>query len=775
MRKLMMHSCFLGFLMVLLSSCKMDLYTSEYNDLNITNPTTSEKEVTFSGAAPAFVKASKATSASAVTVSWYSVEGAEYYEIARADSADGTYAILPETSSTTTLIDTYSLEKGKQYWYKVRGRTYNRTGEWSRVTRGSLLSITKPSASKGTYSGRIELTWDEVPDVYGYAIYENNQPYFNTSMEPVDTIHATGQDTALYRYEVSDEEAGESLYFAIRAISNNGSTQSDISVNTMGYSLVMGAPTKPEDVTAEQGVSPASSGKNSIKLKWKKDDYNYDYLIYRSAASTSDLRIYPSSSSVVASKDGLTVEDGYYIYTDNNSVTEGTRYTYTIIAAYDPDGSGTYVKGSPATVDGYLLSNPTDAKISLSRGTSGEPVQTITFTQPVGLDTQAARNAHAGWQYIIKASSIDGYSTDTTYQNIGSDDTFTWSYTGSTYQVFSVGVTNGSKETSPVSGLMVDAPGMPDGFSVSANEWASGMTANDHGIYPIRISWNGSNIISQYQIQRYAEGATINDDSIPLETLTYTVDSDMDVEGTRLTVDDAFASADAGEKYTYRVRCTDILGKTGKWSATVTGYGAITPKRLIHFWYIYAFKPFDSTTNGYLPASITNSFYRDFNLRSYWSPSNDGTIGWMVAQGKRSSLSDQMAALGSDTMACHYAHGRHKGSDHTSDGNNEDTTNFGTVYYTASTEGVGGQIYFTYSDFGELPWMYTSGKYEMHVDASGTGSAKSSGLSVKGMYPATVLLSNISVKSKDFVGNFVVVMSDGQPNGSVDSSVSANL
>ena len=63
----------------------------------------------------------------------------------------------------------------------------------------------------------------------------------------------------------------------------------------------------------------------------------------------------------------------------------------------------------------------------------------------------------------------------------------------------------------------------------------------------------------------------------------------------------------------------------------------------------------------------------------------------------------------------------------------------------------------------------------MHVDASGTGSAKSSGLSVKGMYPATVLLSNISVKSKDFVGNFVVVMSDGQPNGSVDSSVSANL
>lgn len=79
---------------------------------------------------------------------------------------------------------------------------------------------------------------------------------------------------------------------------------------------------------------------------------------------------------------------------------------------------------------------------------------------------------------------------------------------------------------------------------------------------------------------------------------------------------------------------------------------------------------------------------------------------------------------------------------------------------------------FTYKDFGELDWICTEdGYFEMHVDTSGTGSAKGVSFKVGGMYSATIGSASLSVQSKAFIGNYSVKMGDGQGTVSVPSSI----
>ena len=70
--------------------------------------------------------------------------------------------------------------------------------------------------------------------------------------------------------------------------------------------------------------------------------------------------------------------------------------------------------------------------------------------------------------------------------------------------------------------------------------------------------------------------------------------------------------------------------------------------------------------------------------------------------------------------------------------------------YSDLKEGAEGAIYFTYSSLN----LYLNASYEMHVNASGSGSASSStgGLTICGIYPALISLEKISVSNKAFKG-----------------------
>ena len=54
--------------------------------------------------------------------------------------------------------------------------------------------------------------------------------------------------------------------------------------------------------------------------------------------------------------------------------------------------------------------------------------------------------------------------------------------------------------------------------------------------------------------------------------------------------------------------------------------------------------------------------------------------------------------------------------------------------------------------------MWVNGRYEMHVDSGGNGSAASgsNGFDVYGMYPGHIGLGNIRVASKAFAGSYTI-------------------
>lgn len=78
-----------------------------------------------STATPTFTKPTGVSAASAsattVRVSWNLLDGAQYYQVYRATSADGKYALLGTYDSTTKSSISRSLVTGKKYYYKVRG------------------------------------------------------------------------------------------------------------------------------------------------------------------------------------------------------------------------------------------------------------------------------------------------------------------------------------------------------------------------------------------------------------------------------------------------------------------------------------------------------------------------------------------------------------------------------------------------------------------------------------------------------------------------------
>lgn len=96
----------------------------------------------------------------------------------------------------------------------------------------------------------------------------------------------------------------------------------------------------------------------------------------------------------------------------------------------------------------------------------------------------------------------------------------------------------------------------------------------------------------------------------------------------------------------------------------------------------------------------------------------------------------------------------------------------GEIKYSANAAGIGGHVVFTFTDFGEKTFMSTTGSYSMDVDTGGTGSCTGS-ITVKGMYPAKIGFGNISVSSQKFVGTYTVTQ-DGRNSEEVSPNQQVN-
>ncbi len=724
---------------VLLSvSCRWDIWSSSVIDYSKGTGTISTS-LNFTGDAPKYTSATKAVYADRIVVTWNKVNGADFYEIYRKmDDETSEWKKLQANAVDTTSYEDTDVTAGVTYMYKVRARSFSNLsllGNYSETVYGSVL--TSPisfTASQGDDIKSIRLTWSKVDNVKGYKIYWSTTGYGGTWSQVIPS------DLQVYDYTYSSNmtEAsfvpakayrGAYIYFYIVSISESG-VKSGESSQRIGYTRVEGAPSAAKNFTATRGTST-----DTITLTWdamypgNDDTRSYDWDIYRSAEGESETLIYSTKNG----DPQPTVIEGKMTYSDSTSLKEGTEYTYKIIAIGDvtqEDGTTTEANGTPASASGFLLSPPEEitSKTLTATGFS------FTFRDAIGAEenpswfyTVLGRKDSSDIWHELEAYSIIPVSSDGEY-------TFTTTYDVNategeeSYEYFSVRTNSGFissrsyADAVDSNGFCVPRPTTPDGFNAGDNMVYSGDSAVN-GLYPVSITLSSDTTAVTYDVRVWHSEVT-DTTSAPDEEYTGVTIRKLDNNTNILKIN---SRTPIGTKYYYAVKGKDSLRREGEWSKVNSGYSAITGATLIKYMQIYCLKPWEHIDTKYL----TSDYPYPYDINTKWKNS---AIYGKIKQAGTGSLSDGITENS-------YFHN-------------------GTVKYSAVVQGVGGRVSFAYNKFGEVEWMNTTGSYTMNVSMSGSGDA-TGGFTIKGWYPATIGMTNISVSEQKFVGTYTVTQSNG--------------
>lgn len=173
--------------------------------------------------APTNVLATDGTYSDKVRVTWNSVPDATFYEVFRADSSSGTKSQL--TITTGTSHDNNTGTAGRTYYYWVRSGNSNGHSAFSSYNTG-WRAIPVPSnvqASDGTYSDKVQVTWNSVPDATYYQVWRSD------SSGGAKYFLRTSTSTTYYD---TNATTGRTYYYWVKACSNRCSY---FSFYDMGY------------------------------------------------------------------------------------------------------------------------------------------------------------------------------------------------------------------------------------------------------------------------------------------------------------------------------------------------------------------------------------------------------------------------------------------------------------------------------------------------------------------------------------------------------------
>ncbi len=749
---------------MLFPSCRWDIWGSKPSDYGVGTGTIGSSYL-YNGETPQFVKATQARYSDKIQLSWNAVTGADYYEVTRAETPSPTTPadelswkrLLEAPMGITALTDT-DVVAGKTYAYRVRARSLalkTLVGDYSQPVIGWLLSApVEFAASQGTSSQSIDLSWSQVNNIQGYRIYYSNTGYSNwqvaipKGLEVYDYIFSP--NVLSFSFSPDASLLGQSIYFYIQCVSKSGDVSKE-SIQRLGYTYVQGAPAAPQNFVASRGDSPSE-----IVLSWKTQfgtgtsgaREDYDWEVYRKAEGLSEKKIYSTRDGDAMPSENADVMS----IVDSNSLEAGINYTYSIRAIgkkKDDSGLLVYINGLPSTTDGFLLSPPMDiTNIALTPGKGG-------FTFTIGDALGVAENP--SWTYTVMGkSNAEGAQwvpligmeaiavTDTAKRTVTTVYKPTDSDPEHAYEYFTMVTNNGALKSlryDQVAGkpIAVSRPVAADAFNASDNTVVGLMTANSDGIYPVALTMLTDTTVRSYNVRIWDH----KPDSAQA-TPTYSASG---MVATSLANANGQASNSSvlipqthippiGTQWYYSIQGVDALGRTGDWSDVDSGYGAITGNVLVRNMQVYCLKPWEYLDTKYLTTDY--SYGNDINAK--WKKS--GIYG-KIAQAGTGSLSDGI------TEYSYY--------------------NSGTIKYVATVQGLGGRVSFSYNKFGEVPYMHSTGSYVMVVSMSGSGSCDG-GITIGGMYPATVGFGNISVSSQKFVGSYTI----SQSNGTEAEQVSPN-
>lgn len=756
-------------------SCNADILTNNINKIE-TKPNTSNTTAVFTGEAPKNVWASQAYYTDRIVVSFDGVNGADYYNIHRAEVPrtqtkiefdDLVWERIPYQIQSTsdniryTYVDT-DIDNDKKnnimYCYSITAGSYfvdSRGGlesKYSNVVEGWTLSPPiSLSAAQGEDDEYIELRWSQVGMVSGYDLY-----YTLDSTAAAETwikanaakIPGTLNSDISYRFDpVRDYNdktlLGKNIYFRVVSYSRAGAP-SERSGLRVGYTFMEGAPTRPTGVSVSTGDYP-----DRIEISWDKTNREeqvpgkYTWAVSRSTATTDAKEILTFMTDDLSNPKkipaGLSLVDNKYVFVDSSDdLDPAEEYIYSISAKcsiVNPEDPLTtiIVPGQAIEKTGYLLAPSTNiANKNTKFPTSGFD-GAFEFTIA---DTPKGYDASKNFDYVIYGrNNVDGVISSWTELNTtpvtGSAVNVVINYdTENPVNEFSYAVRNNSIDTSSnpvnvsarydaITGYAIVTPlaAAPsiDNLNLKNNTYRDDLTPNSNGVYPVIVNCIADAVYSSYKLEVVESSLPNNNSNIAGVTF---LDSGVDT-----VLDTKLSPSNIGEKWSYRIAGKDAFGRYSEYSSYKHGYGAITNEVFIKFFEAYGLKPWEFCNDPNYPQDLKNK----------WNSSQ-------IAAKIRSE------ATSADITEYSNYHG-------------------GSIHYTVTVRIPNGDIRFTYSNFGEHPeFKIVSGMYQMSVGLSGTGTiSANSPFIIEGMYPATVLITpnNMKVTDKAFDGSYSVSQSNG--------------
>ena len=217
---------------------------------------------------PQNVAASDGTSASAVNITWSSVQNATAYSIYRR-TGSATATLIATVGASTTSYANSTAAAVTNYTYSVRATVGGLLGPSSLEDVGwrNVIGPTA-SASDGLYSDRVQVSWSTSSGSIGYRLYRwasGGSPSLLASLASTSSSYA---DTSAV--------PGTVYSYAITSVHSIG--ESLLGTSNTGFRLQ----TVPQSVLASDGTSATS-----VHISWQAVPGATSYLVFRRISATS--------------------------------------------------------------------------------------------------------------------------------------------------------------------------------------------------------------------------------------------------------------------------------------------------------------------------------------------------------------------------------------------------------------------------------------------------------------------------------------------------------
>ena len=332
------------------------------------------------------------TYADRVQLTWTAASGVSQYRIYRSTESNYTTATLLTTVSGTQYNDTTAIPGlvWYYYWVKSYDGTSESSGVWTYGSR-SLPAPTSVSATQGTLSDRVRITWAAGSGVTGYKVFRNTSNS-SSSATQIGTINSG----STLQYDDTTAASGTGYWYWVKATTS--AADSGFSAGVSGYRTF----TTPTGLTASNAAYI-----DKIVLSWNAVSGAASYKLFRSTSNDS------SSASQVG---GTIIATTY----NDTGATAGTTYYYWVKAV-----NGTVESGFSSVAFGVrALPLAVPINVEGSNATYPDKIR-LTWTASSGA---TCYNIYRSLENNSSTATFFATTTDTYYDDTDTIPGLAWYY-----------------------------------------------------------------------------------------------------------------------------------------------------------------------------------------------------------------------------------------------------------------------------------------------------------------------------------------------------------